>query len=152
MPVKTILGRFGPLLENQDDKRLWGPLLTVRLVDPQAVAKQSDRPNVIAADLRGVIDTGAQNSAIDIDLAKKLDLPMSRTGDLNLLGQLAPSVGYYFTLYFRDIATAYGTEGPAQPFISSGSGFDLVIGWDILQHFTLHISKSSGQVLLQSEE
>jgi hypothetical protein len=152
MPAKTIFGRFGPLLENQDDKRLWGPLLTVTLIDRQSVGKQSDRPNVIADDLRGLVDTGAQNSAIDVDLAKRLNLPVSRTGNLNMLGQLAPSNGYYFTLYFRDIGTAYMTEGPGQPFISSGSGFDLVIGWDVLQHFTLHISRRSEQVFLQYEE
>ncbi len=152
MPVKTIFGRFGPLLENQDDKRLWGPLLTVSLINPQSVARQPDRPNVIADDLRGLVDTGAQNSSIDVDLAKRLDLPVSRTGDLNLLGQLVPSNGYYFTLYFRDLAIAYSTEGPGQAFVSSGSGFDLVIGWDVLQHFTLHISRRSEQVFLQTEE
>ena len=152
MTDNIVTGRFDRLMANQDDQSLWGPVVSASIVDPNWVPASSSVASLVATDLVAVIDTGAQNSAIDTQLAERLHLKKSRQGTLLLHGDPQPAQGYSFIVYFNQNKKAYSLEGPSKSFRATGASFDLILGWDFLQHYTLQISKKAGTVVLQHEQ
>jgi hypothetical protein len=149
----VVIGYFAPTVAGQTNKDFWGPMIKVSLIDPSWSAQtQPGAPKIAASNLDALIDTGAQNSACDTQLAERLGLTKIGTGTAILLGQNTPAQGYKLLVFIPEINKAYAVEGPGRDLRQGGASFDLILGMDFLRFYTLHLSTKSHLVRLQHEE
>jgi hypothetical protein len=146
MPRNFLTGYFGALLPHQSDPLLWGPFLKVSILDPSW--SPDDPIKLVASDVAALIDTGAQNSGIDVGLAHKLALTSPTSGTLVHQGKESATRAYELKIYLPSIKKGYGLLVAESP-LKVTTTFDLILGWDFLQHFEIRISRKDDMVSLR---
>ena len=110
-----------------------------------------ERPD-ISDDLRpALVDTGAAESCIDADFARRMGLPLGNRGEVAGIGGLI-TVNYYLAqIYVPGLnRTLYGQFAGIN-LQAGGQPYYALIGRDFLQNYTLVYRGRSGSVTLSDD-
>jgi hypothetical protein len=144
--MAAIIGRFGPFIPS-DPPEKYCPMVTVGLGKDQV----GSSANLLTSDLTAIIDTGAQDCAIDPEIAERFKLPVKRQEDIVGLGATGSIVGkvYNAQIYFPETRSLHEVELYELPLRSRGWVFDIILGWTLLSLFELTLSRPRDLVRLE---
>jgi hypothetical protein len=144
--MAAIIGRFGPYSPG-DPPEKYCPMVTVGLAKDQL----NSSANLLTSSLTAMIDTGAQDCAIDPEIAERFKLPVKRQETIVGLGATGSIVGkvYIAQIYFPETRSLHEVELYELPLHSSGWVFDIILGWTLLSLFELTLSRRRDQVRLE---
>ena len=141
-----------PGRSGQEALVLYGPTLLVEIgFDQDFEENDRERPD-IPDDLRpALVDTGATESCIDADFARRMGLPLGNQGEVAGIGGLI-TVDYYLAqIYVPGLnRTLYGRFAGIT-LQAGGQPYYALIGRDFLQNYTLVYRGRSGSVTLSDD-
>ncbi|BDV38188.1 hypothetical protein [Methylocystis bryophila] len=150
-PGQKIIGSFKPMgaFAATLGKESFAPVVQVSLGnDPRWRVGDQFMPDVIERGLSAIIDTGSDVTRIDIRLANKFHL--KSVGDItsNFTGIPASTAVYAAQLIFEEQRFVLGGEFSAANFRDGGYYHDIILGWDVLHYFDMHLNSKLGIVAL----
>jgi predicted aspartyl protease len=144
--MAAIIGRFGPYSPN-DPPEKYCPIVTVGPGKDQL----GSSANLLTSSLTAMIDTGAQDCAIDPEIAERFKLPVKRQETIVGLGATGSIAGkvYNAQIYFSETRSLHEIELYELPLRSRSWLFDIIIGWTLLNLFELTLSRPRNLVRLE---
>jgi aspartyl protease len=144
--MATIMGRFGPFIPS-DPAEKYCPIVTVGLAKGQV----GSSANLLSSDLTAIIDTGAQDCAIDPEIAERFQLRVKRPETIIGMGATGSTAGkvYDAQLYFSETGSLHEVDLYGVQLRSRGWSFDIIIGWSLLNLFELRFSRPQNLVKLE---
>jgi predicted aspartyl protease len=130
-----------------------GPTLFVNIgFDPQFdAANVSQAPQLAATSLHALVDTGATESCIDDDLAKKLALPVVDRRKVSGIGGVHEVSMYLAQIHIPTLNfTLYGSFAGVN-LIAGGQSHYALIGRTFLMAFTMTYEGRTGTVTLSND-
>jgi len=120
-------------------------------LDPLFEGGQLSHPNLPAQLRPALVDTGAQESCIDSELARALDLPV--VDRRNVAGAHgAEALNYHLAqIYVPEIQGTIVGQFAGVHLVAGGLPFLALIGRTFLQYFTMNYDGRTGQVTLSND-
>ena len=152
--MSTISGGFSdrPGLSGRDALIRYGPTILVEIgFDADFEDSDLERPNIPEDRFPALVDTGASENCIDVDLARTLGLPVG--GQRDIAGITGVSSFDYFLaqIYVPGLnRTIYGQFAGVQLQAGGQSRYAL-IGRDFLQNYLMEYDGRRGSVTISSD-
>lgn len=128
-----------------------GPTLAVKIgFDPDFQPENSTPPNIPTDSYEALVDTGAELSGIDNDLAARLGLPI--VGRLQMAGVhgIAEVNMYIGQIFIPFLHATFYSKFAGAALRSSSQGHDALIGRDFLKNGTMIYEGRTGVVTIET--
>ncbi len=150
-PGQKIVGSFRPMgaFAAQVGRESFAPVVKLSLGnDPRWRAGDQSTPEVIERGLSAIIDTGSDVTRIDTSLADKHHL--KKVGDVtsNFTGIQSPTAIYLAQLIFEEQDFVIRGKFSSANFKGGGYFHDMILGWDVLHFFDIHLNSNLDLVVL----
>lgn len=128
-----------------------GPTLQVRIGFDSSYQPGDPVPTIPALSHAALVDTGAQETSIDADLARSLNLPVA--GSLRVTGVLGSRevTTYHAQFYIPSLHWVIAGHFAGVQLASEGMPFHALIGRHFLRHARLTYDGPSGSVTLSTD-
>ncbi len=131
---------------------LTGPTILVQVgFDPGFTPNAHHPPSLLPQRIPALIDTGANQSAIDADFATSLGLPLAESGVVS--GIQGPEEVRYFSsqIYVPDLDVLLFGQFAGARLLAGGQPHVVLLGRTFLQNFTMTYEGRTGIVTLYND-
>ena len=137
---------------NPHDLIQYGPTIYVQIgYDPDYRPIPGRRAQLPPELLPALVDTGAQESALDAELAHSLNLPVQQRRQIAGAGGLFETTVYRAQIYIPELD--FTIDGPfdSANLASSGQPYSALIGRTFLRHFNMAYEGRTGSVIISND-
>ena len=125
----------------------YGPTISVQIgLDNNFHPSKAHAPNLPAAPVPALVDTGAYRSCIDSVLAKKLDLPVVNRRTVGGVHGAQPVNVYFAQIYIPDLDFLMSGQFIGVHLLAGGQPHVALLGRDFLRNCTMTYDGQTGAV------
>ena len=145
--ARTDAGYNNPL-----DLIQYGPTINVQIgYDPDYRPTPGQRAQLPPELLPALVDTGAQESALDAELANSLNLPVQKRHQIAGAGGLFETTIYLAQIYIPELDFTIEEPFDSANLTSSGQPYSALIGRTFLRHFNMAYEGRTGSVIISND-
>ena len=137
---------------NPSDLIQYGPFVDVQIgFDPDYETRPRRRAQLPPEVLPALVDTGAQESALDVELAVSLNLPALDRRVIAGAGGLFESTIYLAQIYIPELDFTIVGPFDSANLVASGQPYYALIGRTFLRHFNMAYEGRTGSVIISND-
>ena len=137
---------------NPSDLIQYGPFVDVQIgFDPDYETRPRRRAQLPPEVLPALVDTGAQESALDVELAVSLNLPALDRRLIAGAGGLFESTIYLAQVYIPELDFTIVGPFDSANLVASGQPYYALIGRTFLRHFNMAYEGRTGSVIISND-
>ena len=129
-----------------------GPTISVEIgIDRDFQPGVGRRPNLPPDRYLALVDTGATESCIDLELAMALDLPVVSRGPVLGVGGVIETNDYRAQIHIPELNFTVTGPFAGVHIRSDGHPFYALLGRTFLRHFSMHYDGRTGAVIISND-
>ena len=137
---------------NPYDLIQYGPFVDVQIgFDPEYETRPKRRAQLPPEVLPALVDTGAQESALDVALADSLNLPVLERRIIAGAGGPLESTVYLAQIYIPELDFTIVGPFDSANLATSGQPYYALIGRTFLHHFNMEYEGRTGSVIISND-
>ncbi len=130
----------------------YGPAIDVLIgFDPDYEPSPGRRAQLPPEPLPALVDTGAQETALDAELARSLNLPILERRLIAGAGGLFESTIYLAQIYIPELDFTIVGPFDSANLVASGQPYYALIGRTFLRHFNMAYEGRTGSVIISND-